>query len=147
MNNSIENLIRVARGNAVEDFKMRFMQKWYETIPCFHWRELNLSNELKEVVLSKNPSVWLFRHTEKELDLDDKHWDKNELQKVLVFDWITEGIDQLDSSEQGTWLKNNIATAMQLFDIDQVDLILCYSEGNSSFAKEWRVYFEKQLKV
>jgi hypothetical protein len=147
MRNSVEDLIREARGNAVEDFKLRFMQKWYDTTPCFHWRELNLSSELKELVLSENPSIWLFNYNENELDLDDKHWAKNELHKVLVFDWINDGIASLNENEQSSWLKNNIATAMQMFDIDQEDFILCYSEGKASFSKEWRIHFENRLKV
>ena len=147
MNNSIEDLIRTARGNALEDFKFRFMQKWYESTPCFHWKELKLSSELKEAVVTENPSVWFFINNEKELDLDDKNWGKNELHKVLVFDWINEEIAGFELSEQSDWLKNNIATAMQVFSENQDDLILCYNEGTTPFSKEWRVHFEKQLKV
>lgn len=146
MSNSIEDLIRVARGNTVEDFKLRFMQKWYGAIPCFHWKELNLSNEVKDLVITENPSIWLLTYDE-QLDLEGKNWKKKDLYRVLNFDWITEAIAPLETSEQSSWLKNNIATAMCMFDIDQENLILCYREGTAPFAKEWRAHFEKQLKV
>ncbi len=147
MGNSIEDLIRVARGNAVEDFKLRFMQKWYDATPCFHWKELNLSDEVKKLVVTENPSIWLFTYDGKELDLDDKNWEVEDLYKVLEFDWINEAIAPLETDEVSSWLKNNITTVMLMFDIDHEDLVLCYNEGKAPLGKEWRTYFEKQLKV
>jgi hypothetical protein len=146
MRNSIEDLIRVARGNAVEDFKLRFMQKWYETTPCFHWKELNLSSEIKALVITENPSIWL-SNSDEELDIDDKIWEKNELDKVRIFDWIKESIAPLEKSEQSIWLENNIKTTMEKFGIHQENLVLCYYEGTTPFSKEWRAHFEKKLKV
>lgn len=146
MRNSTEDLIRAARGNAVEDFKIRFMQKWYADTPCFHSKELNLSDEFKTLVINENPSIFLL-YSNEELDLEEKQWEKEELQKVLVFDWINDVIAPLEVNEKSAWLRDNIRTAMTIFEIDQEDLILCYHEGVSYFSKEWRAHFEKQLKV
>jgi len=73
MKSSTEDLIRQARGNAMEGFKLRFMQKWCGNKPCFHYKEINLSNELKELLITNNPSIWFFTNTE-EVDLEDKVW-------------------------------------------------------------------------
>ncbi|WP_107038367.1 hypothetical protein [Brumimicrobium mesophilum] len=146
MKSSTEDLIRVARGNAMEDFKLRFMQKWYGNKPCFHYKEINLSNELNELLITKHPSIWFFSNSE-EVDLEDKIWEKKELHNFLIFDWIDEGIESMENVEIKTWLENNIKTAMKLFESDQDDLVLCYHEGTLPSSNEWRSHFEKQLKV
>lgn len=146
MKSSIEDLIRVARGNAVENFKLRYMQKWYNNKPCFHWREMKISAELKELLITKNPSVWFFSFNG-DIDLEDKNWEKNELHNFLIFDWINEGIDSIDNSEISAWISDNIKTAIVMFESNREDLVLCYHEGTMPFSSEWRNHFEKQLKV
>src|SRR5690554_6963221 len=78
MAKSIEDLIRNARSSAVEDFKKRFKQKWFNDVPCFHWKELEISDELKPIVLTNHPSVWLFS-----LD-DSKQFDDIQDRKSVV---------------------------------------------------------------
>ncbi|PWH85867.1 hypothetical protein [Brumimicrobium oceani] len=145
MNNSIEDVVRIARENALEDFKFRFMQKWYEATPCFHWKELKLSPELKTEVGNEVPSVYFFIDDGKELDLDDKVWEKGELHKVISFEWMSEEISEIEDDQRVEWFRNSIATALQKTNDAQTDLIMVYNEGGLVFSKEWRYYFEKQL--
>lgn len=146
MKSSIEDVIRIARENAVENFKFRYMQKWYANKPCFHWRELNLSAELNELLITKNPSIWFFSYKE-DIDLEDKNWEKNELHNFLIFDWVKDGINSVTSEEMNSWLSDNIKTAMVMFETSREDLVLCYHEGTMPFSSEWRSHFEKQLNV
>src|SRR5690554_1155897 len=146
MAKSIEDLIRNARSSAVEDFKKRFKQKWYNDFPCFHWKELELSEALKSLVLTKEPSIWLLSYdTSKKLE--DIEWRKEDVSGVLFFDWLSKELPGIQEENKANWFQYNISQGLEMLNYGSRDLILCYSEGKEAFAKEWKAQFEKHLKV
>lgn len=146
MAKSIEDLIRNARSSAVEDFKKRFKQKWFNDVPCFHWKELEISDELKPIVLTNHPSVWLFSLDDSK-PFDDIQWEKNDVYSILYFDWLSKELPGIDEERKENWFQYNISQGLGMLNYGGKELILCYNEGSESFANEWKIHFEKHLKV
>ena len=146
MSKSIENLIRNARSSAVEDFKKRFKQKWFNDAPCFHWKELELSEGLKSLVLTEHPSVWLLSYDSSK-NFEDIEWEEKDVYSILFFDWLSKELPAIDEAKKEKWFQYNISQGLGMISFDNQELILCYHEGTESFAKEWKTHFEKQLKV
>lgn len=145
MSSSTMDLIRAARANALDDFKMRFKQKWYRELPCFHWRELKLSTALKTSMEHKHPSFYLLSFSEETLDLEDKVWEMQALENGLVLEGIEN--NSFQALDLDAWLENSLEKVKKENAVNQEDFILCYHEGTSSAAKEWRAHFEKELKI
>lgn len=146
MEKSIENLIKNARSSAVENFKKRFKQKWFNNVPCFHWKELELSDELKSMVLTDHPSVWLLSY-DAAINFEDVEWEVKDVYSILFFDWLSKELPAIGQLKREEWFQYNISQGLGMLSFDNQELILCYHEGTEPFAKEWKTYFDKNLKV
>jgi hypothetical protein len=146
MAKSIEDLIRSARNSAVEGFKKRFKQKWFNDVPCFHWKELELSEELKSLVLTEHPSVWLLAYDSSK-SFEDIEWTKKDVYGILFFDWLSKELPAIEEAKKENWFQYNISQGLGMLNFDYKEVILCYHEGTAAFAKEWKNHFEKHLKV
>ncbi|HZH87525.1 MAG TPA: hypothetical protein VFD77_09415 [Brumimicrobium sp.] len=146
MAKSNEDLIRSARSSAVEDFKKRFKQKWFNNTPCFHWKELELSDELKSIVLTEHPSVWLLNY-DSSMSFEEIEWKKGDVYSILFFDWLNKELPAIKEAKKENWFQYNISQGLGMLNFNNKELILCYHEGTEPFALEWKTHFEKHLKV
>ncbi len=144
-NKSIEELIRSARSETTEEFKSRFKQKWYEGLPAFRWSELQLTQDLKATIYTENPTVWLM-HLPTEEVFDDKVWDVKDVSKILSFDYLEIGRDDLaDEDIFSLWLEQNISNGIGMLNFPKDDCIIVYTGGTSLYSKEWLAHFENEL--
>lgn len=142
---SIEALIRSARSETTEEFKSRFKQKWYDGLPAFRWSELQLTQELKATIYTENPTVWLMHLPISEV-FDDKVWDVADVTKILSFDYLERGHDQLSDDDLfNLWLEENIATGIGMLNFPKEDCVIVYTGGTGPHAKEWVAHFENKL--
>src|SRR5690554_3754765 len=137
MKKSIENLVRNARNSAVEEFKKRFKQKWFNDVPCFHWKELQLNEELKSMVLTEHPSVWLLAYDSSN-NFEDTEWEKKEVYSILFFDWLNKELPEIEEIKKTEWFQYNISQGLGMLNFNHKELILCYHEGKEYYAKEWK---------
>jgi hypothetical protein len=142
---SIEALIRSARSETTEEFKSRFKQKWYDGLPAFRWSELQLTRELKATIYTENPTVWLM-HLPTEEVFNDKVWGVADVTKILSFDYLERGHDQLNDDELfNLWLEENILSGIGMLNFPKEDCVIVYTGGTGPYAKEWVAHFENEL--
>lgn len=143
---SIDELIRSARSEATTAFKERFRQKWFGDIPAFRWSELQLTQDLKATIYTENPTVWLLRLKEDER-FEDKQWDVEDVRAVIAYDYLENGHEATaDETLFQTWLKEDIASGIELMQTPNEETVMVYTGGTGPYAKDWLAMFEKQLK-
>lgn len=144
-NKSIEELIRSARSESTEEFKSRFKQKWFEGLPAFRWSELQLTQDLKATIYTENPTVWLL-HLPTDEVFNDKVWDVEDVSKILSFDYLERGHDDLNDEDLfSLWLEQNISTGIGMLNFPKEDCVIVYTGGTGPYAKDWIAHFENEL--
>ncbi|PKR79838.1 hypothetical protein CW751_12840 [Brumimicrobium salinarum] len=145
MDKSTKNKLQEAKSSQIADFQNRFKQKWFKNIPCFHWKELTLSDGLKSVMLNGHPSVWLLTYDAK-IAFEDITWDESKVKNFLFFDWLYRELPAIEEAKKEAWYQYNISQGLGMLNFLNNDVVLCYHEGEESFAKEWKTHFESFLK-
>lgn len=135
--------IQAQREQEFAHVKARFKQKWFKDKPCFSWNELNLTEELKATITTPHPSFWLLRLDE--TNFEDKCWTPQDVRSILFFDWLEDVLPTIPAAIKDEWLKDNITAALEMIDLEESDLVLCYNEGSEDYSKEWKSALEKQL--
>lgn len=135
--------VQSQRDQGLTHIKSRFKQKWFKDKPCFNWKELSLTEELESTIKTPHPSFWLLKLDE--ANFEDKIWTAQDIRSVLFFDWLEEVLPTISEHKKETWLTDNIVAALEMIDLEESDLVLCYNEGTEDYSNLWKSHLEKQL--
>lgn len=143
---SIQELIRSARDESLGEFKNRFKQKWLLGMPVFQRSEIQMTEELKSVTYTENPTIWILRDTEG-VTFSNKVWNDIDVVKVISFDHIGNAEIYPSDDAFDLWLQEDINCGLGILNTEDTnDSIMCYTAGSGSLAKYWNAAFLRRIK-
>ncbi|PHR45090.1 MAG: hypothetical protein COA32_13910 [Fluviicola sp.] len=143
---TIQEIIRSAREESLDEFKHRFKQKWLLGMPVFQRSEIQMSEELKSVTYTENPTIWVMRDLE-EIEFSDKIWSESDVVKVISFDHIENAEIYPTDEAFDLWLQEDINCGLGMLNTEDTEnSIMCYTAGSGNLAKHWNAAFLRRIK-
>jgi hypothetical protein len=143
---TIQEVIRSAREESLGEFKDRFKQKWLLGMPVFQRSEIQMSDDLKSVTYTENPTVWVLRDLD-EVEFSNKIWSDKDVVKVISFDHIENSEIYPSDVAFDLWLEEDINCGLGMLNTEDVEnSIMCYTAGIGKLSRYWNVAFLKRIK-
>lgn len=143
---TIQEIIRSAREESLDEFKNRFRQKWLLGMPVFQRSEIQMTEELKSVTYTENPTIWVMRDLD-EVEFSNKIWNEKDVVKVISFDHIENAEIYPTDEAFDLWLQEDINCGLGMLNTEEIEnSIMCYTAGSSNLAKHWNAAFLRRIK-
>lgn len=143
---SIQDIIRSAREDSLNDFKNRFKQKWLLGMPVFQRSEIQMTNDLKSATYTENPTIWILRNSEN-IAFGEKLWCDKDVVKVISFDHIENAEIYPSDIAFDMWLEEDINCGLGMLNTTEKEQsIMVYTAGLGDLSRYWSVAFLKRIK-
>lgn len=143
---TIQEIIKSAREESLDQFKDRFKQKWLLGMPVFQRSEIQMSDELKSATYTENPTIWILRDFEKE-SFSNKIWNKKDVVKVISFDHIVNAEVYPTDVAFDLWLEEDINCGLGMLNTEgKENCIMVFTAGTGDLSRHWNVAFLKRIK-